>query len=60
MNDVKDEIISFLVKKISVPNSKGSILALHGPKGTAKCLAAGTKVLLSTGERINVENVAVG
>lgn len=36
MENVKSEILSFLVKKITCPNSKGTILALKGPKAVGK------------------------
>lgn len=36
------------------------VLALKGPKGTAKCLKAGTKVILSNGKRIKVEKLKIG
>lgn len=36
MDDVKDEIIEFLSRKISNPNSKGHILALQGGAGVGK------------------------
>lgn len=36
MDDVKDEIIQFLARKISNPNSKGHILALQGGAGVGK------------------------
>lgn len=35
-NETKDEILQFFAKKISNPNSKGQILALHGAGGTGK------------------------
>jgi hypothetical protein len=34
--ETKDEILQFFAKKISNPNSKGQILALHGAGGTGK------------------------
>lgn len=36
MDYVKDEIMEFLARKITNPNSKGHILALHGSAGTGK------------------------
>lgn len=60
MDSVKEEILSFIIKKINNTESKGTILALHGPKGTAKCLAPGTKILLHSGRSIKVEDVNIG
>lgn len=36
LDEAKQEILSFVSKRITNPDSKGAILALKGPKGTAK------------------------
>lgn len=38
MSKVKDEIMEFIARKISNPNSKGHVLALCGPPGCAKTI----------------------
>lgn len=49
MDSVKDEIIEYLARKISNPNSKGHVLALCGPAGVAK-----SKMLQTLGEALNM------
>lgn len=49
LDDVKQEIIEYIAKRISNPNSKGSILALSGAPGIAK-----TCLLRSLGEALNL------
>jgi ATP-dependent Lon protease len=49
MDNVKDEIMEFLARKISNPNSKGHVLALCGPPGTAK-----TKIIKTLGEALEL------
>lgn len=46
---VKNEIIEFVAKKISNPNSNGEILALQGPAGTGK-----TKLIKSLSQALNL------
>ena len=49
MEYVKDEIIEFLARKISNPNSKGEILALCGSPGVGK-----TRLLKSLGDALKL------
>lgn len=60
MEEVKNEIMSFVVKKIINPDSKGSILALQGPKGTAKCLDPETLVLKFDGKLVKAKELVTG
>lgn len=46
---VKDEIMEYLARKITNPNSKGHVLALCGPPGTAKTL-----ILKTLGEALDL------
>src|SRR4029078_11159384 len=45
MEAVKEDIIDFLTKFIVCPNSKGTVLGLHGSPGVGKCFAKNTKIL---------------
>lgn len=36
LEDVKQEILEFVARKVTNPNGKGHVLALHGVKGTGK------------------------
>jgi ATP-dependent Lon protease len=49
MDKVKDEIMEFLARKISNPNSKGHVLALCGKAGVGK-----TKILKSLAEALEL------
>ena len=49
MNKVKDEIMEFLARKISNPNSKGHVLALCGKPGVGK-----TRILKSLAEALEL------
>jgi ATP-dependent Lon protease len=49
LDETKEEILEFLAKKITNPNSKGHILALHGNAGTGK-----TKILHTLAEALDL------
>lgn len=49
MDNVKNEIMEFIARKISNPDSKGHVLALCGPPGTAK-----TKIIKTLGEALEL------
>lgn len=49
LDETKDEILEFLAKKITNPESKGHILALHGFQGTGK-----TKILHTLAEALDL------
>lgn len=49
MDSVKDEIIEYLARKISNPNSKGHVLALCGSAGVGK-----SKILQTLGEALDI------
>lgn len=44
MPDVKEELMSFVCKKISNPDSNDHILALHGSNGVGKCFLKDTEI----------------
>lgn len=60
VENAKQEIMSFISKRISNPDSRGNILALRGVKGTAKCLGYGVKIVLPDETLIEVQNLKVG
>lgn len=60
MDSAKREILSFVAKRISNPDSRGTILALKGPKGTAKCLSPDTRVMMADGRYKRALEIAVG
>jgi hypothetical protein len=60
MDNVKQEILSFVSKKVISENTKGGILGLQGPKGTAKCLGKDTEIVMYSGKLKKVQNIKVG
>lgn len=60
LEEVKQEIMEYVARKISNPNGKGHVLALCGSAGTGKCFAKDTKVLMYDGKIKKVQDVIVG
>lgn len=60
LEEAKSQILSFLVKKILNPHAKGNVLALCGPKGTAKCLHPDTKIVMANGAYKKIKHVRDG
>ena len=60
LEDVKQEILEFVAKRITNPNSKGHVLALYGPPGIGKCFQKDTPILMSDGSIRMVQDVKVG
>lgn len=60
LEDVKQEILEFVARKVTNPNGKGHVLALHGVKGTGKCHGLNTPILMYDGSVKMVQDVKVG
>ena len=60
MENVKQEIMSFVSKKVISKDTKGGILGFQGPKGTAKCLGKDTEVVMYSGRLKKVQSIKVG
>ena len=60
LDETKDEILEFLAKKITNPDSKGHILALCGSKGTGKCFSKNTPILMFDGTVKMVQDIKIG
>lgn len=60
MDKVKEEIMSFVCKRISNPNSTDHVLALQGANGVGKCFAFGTPILMYDGSVVPVQKVLPG
>ncbi|CAM6054136.1 unnamed protein product [Sphagnum tenellum] len=60
MPDVKEELLTFVAKRISNPNSTDHVLALQGSNGVGKCFAANTEILLHNGDKKLVQDIVVG
>lgn len=60
MKNVKEEILSFVCKRISNPDSSDHVLALQGSNGVGKCFALGTEILMFDGTTKVVEEVKIG
>lgn len=57
MNNVKEELLDFVVKTLTDSNYKGTILGLQGEPGVGKCLGKDTEVLLYNGEIKKVQDI---
>lgn len=60
MPDVKEELLTFVAKRISNPDSTDHVLALQGSNGVGKCFARDTEMLMFDGSKKKVQDVAVG
>lgn len=60
MDKVKEEILSFVCKRISNPTSHDHVLALCGSNGVGKCFAKGTLVQMFDKSSKKVEDIQVG
>lgn len=60
LDETKDEILEFLAKKITNPDSKGCVLALHGSPGTGKCFSKNTPILMFDGTVKMVQDIIIG
>lgn len=60
LEDVKQEILEFVAKKITNPNSKGHVLALYGHAGVGKCFSKNTPILMFDGTIKMVQDIVPG
>lgn len=60
LDETKDEILEFLAKKITNPDSKGHILALQGSPGVGKCFSKNTPILMFDGTVKMVQDIIIG
>jgi DNA polymerase III delta prime subunit len=60
LEDVKQEILEYVARKISNPTSRGHVLALCGAAGVGKCFALNTPILTFDGRVCTVQDVKVG
>lgn len=60
LEDVKQEILEFVAKKISNPNSRGHVLALYGHAGVGKCFQKDTPILMFDGTIKMVQDIVPG
>jgi len=60
MQDVKEELMSFVCKRISNPESNDHVLALQGLNGVGKCFAIDTEILMFDGSKKKVQDVVEG
>jgi len=60
MQDVKEELMSFVCKRISNPESGDHVLALSGANGVGKCFAIDTEILMYNGDKKKVQDVIPG
>lgn len=60
LEDVKQEILEFVAKRITNPESKGHVLALCGAAGVGKCFKKNTPILMYDGNIKMVQDVNVG
>lgn len=58
--DTKEEIIDFVTSKLSNPQYKSQILALHGPPGIGKCHGEDTPIMMYDGSYRMVQDIQVG
>jgi hypothetical protein len=57
MNNVKEELLDFLVKTVTDADYKGTIIGLEGEPGVGKCLGKDTEVLLYNGTVKKVQDI---
>jgi hypothetical protein len=60
MDRVKEQVLSFVCKRISNSNSTDHVLALQGGYGVGKCFARDTDVLMYDGSTKKVQDVRCG
>ena len=60
LEDVKQEILEFVAKKITNPNSRGHVLALYGNAGVGKCFQKDTPILMFDGTIKMVQDIVPG
>lgn len=56
----KDQIVNLYAKMLRNPDAKMASIGLYGTKGTGKCLAKNTRVLMYSGELKKVQMIQVG
>jgi hypothetical protein len=60
LDEVKQEILEFVAKKITNPDSKGHVLALYGNPGVGKCFSKNTPILMFDGTIKMVQDIVPG
>ncbi len=60
LDNVKNQFIEFMAKRITNPSISGDVLAIEGEPGIGKCFAKDTKILMSNGNIKNVQDIVVG
>lgn len=60
LEDVKQEILEFIARKITNPKGKGEVLALCGSQGVGKCHGIDTEILMYDGTIKKVQDVLQG
>jgi len=60
LEDVKQEILEFVAKRITNPDSKGHVLALYGSAGLGKCFQKDTPILMFDGSIKMVQDIVPG
>lgn len=60
LEDVKQEILEFVARKVTNPDGKGEVLALCGAAGTGKCFAKDTPILMYDGKIKVVQDIRIG
>ena len=60
LEQVKEELLTYVCKRISNPNASDHVLALQGPNGVGKCLGKDTMIRLSDMTVKPVQDLQVG
>lgn len=60
LEEVKQEILEFVARKITNPDSKGHVLALYGKAGIGKCFSKNTPILMFNGTIKMVQDIVPG
>jgi DNA polymerase III delta prime subunit len=59
LDKVKEELMSYVCKRITNPNATDHVLALCGPNGVGKCLGKDVRVRMYDGSSVAVQNIRV-
>lgn len=60
LDQVKEELLAYICKRISNPNATDHVLALQGPNGVGKCLGKDTLIRMADMTTKKVQDIIIG